>query len=141
MGFTPFGSGLKKFADRVGKLLMGLGLESMIWRQSAQNLDSQGFARKILRRWDLAMESSAGERVERYSGRVCFAVGILLTSLLRGARLDVTGECGKAGLACQRRIGVVCRTAEFCLSRVTEINGWLHQQSIACSGWPTLNST
>ena len=78
MGFEPFGSRLKFFSDRVGKVLIWLELEAMIWSESAQNLDSQGFARKILRRWDLAMASSVGFRVERYSGRVVLRRTILL---------------------------------------------------------------
>ena len=47
-------------------------------RESAQNLDNQGFERKIFKRWDLAKVSSAGERVERYSGRLFGRVRILL---------------------------------------------------------------
>ena len=31
-GVRPFGSGLKKFSDRVGKLLIGRGLEFVSWR-------------------------------------------------------------------------------------------------------------
>lgn len=77
-GVYTFRIQIEIFSDRVGKVLIGLELESMIWRESAQNLDSQGFARKILRRWDLAMASSVGLRVERYSGRVVLRRIILL---------------------------------------------------------------
>jgi hypothetical protein len=78
MGFTPFGSGLEKISDRVGKLLIWLELEARRSRESAQNLDSQGFTRKIFKRWDLADGKSAGGRVERYSWRLGLPVSILL---------------------------------------------------------------
>jgi hypothetical protein len=78
MGFTPFGSGLEKLSDRAGKLLIWLELGERRSSESAQNLDSQGFTRKIFKRWDLAEGKSAGERVERYSWRLCLLVGILL---------------------------------------------------------------
>jgi hypothetical protein len=78
MGLEPFGSGLEKISDRVGKLLIWLELEARRWRESAQNLDSQGFTRKILRRWDLATACRSGERLEMYSWRLCLRVSILL---------------------------------------------------------------
>src|SRR5271155_404234 len=79
IGFEPFGSRLKKLSDRSCKLLIGLELEARIWRPSAQNPDSQGFTRKILRRWDLATANWAGERVERYCWRLFWRLSILLT--------------------------------------------------------------
>jgi hypothetical protein len=78
MGVTPFGSGLEKISDRVGKLLIWWELEERRWSESAQNLDSQGFASKIFKRWDLATACRAGERLEMYSWRLLGRVSILL---------------------------------------------------------------
>src|SRR5271154_2977996 len=78
MGFEPFRFRLKKFSDRSCKLLIWLELEARTWRPSAQNLASQGFARKILRRWDLATANWAGERVEKYCWRLFLRLSILL---------------------------------------------------------------
>jgi len=64
-------------------------------RKSAQNIDNQELARKILRRWDLATLGRAGECVELYFGRLVGRVSILLLVYRGGARLDVTSGVWK----------------------------------------------
>jgi hypothetical protein len=93
MGLEPFGSGLKNFSDRVGKLLIWLELEESRWSESAQNLDIQGFTCKIFKRWDLATACRAGGREEMYSWRVGLRVSIYRIVFMvggTGSRLDVT---------------------------------------------------
>jgi hypothetical protein len=95
MGLGPFGSGLEKISDRVGKLLIWLELEERRSSESAQNPDSQGFTRKIFKRWDLAEGKSAGGRVERYFWRLGLLVSILLIVYAGRQGQMSHGGCGK----------------------------------------------
>jgi hypothetical protein len=74
----PLRSGLKKIPDRACKLLTGFELAERRLRESAQNLDSQGFAGKILKRWHLTKEISIEERLETDLGRLLGWLNILV---------------------------------------------------------------
>ena len=87
-----FESGSKKNPDRACKSLVCLELRASRCRKCPQNIDTREFVRKILRRRDLAMASSAGERVERCSRKLAGRVSILKLVYREAARLDVT--CG-----------------------------------------------
>ena len=93
--FECFEIQIKKNLDRACKSMVCLELRAGRSRKSAQNIDNQEFARKILRRWDLATASSACERAERYSGKLVKRVSILILVYRGGARLDVTERVWK----------------------------------------------
>jgi hypothetical protein len=86
---------IKKNLDRACKSMVCLELRASRSRKSAQNIDNQEFARKILRRRDLATVGLAGKKGEEYSRKLAEWVSILILVYGVGARLDVTGRVWK----------------------------------------------